>query len=286
MKREQYVGYLFVLPALGLFLAFRLIPLVTGSLVSFADWNGIVEPRWIGLANYHELFVDPVFRATMLNTFVVMLTLPIWVGLPLILAIFIHLGVPGARFYRAAYFFPIVLSSIITGTMFSIILRYDGTLNHLLAAFGIEAVDWLGDKNFALMSVVGVAIWAHFGMNVLIFMSGLTTVPPEIIEAARIDGANLRQIIGRIIIPMLRGSIEFVAVITTITILTSMFGLIYVMTGGGPGSSTYMPEFLIWLMQGEFSRLGYASAMSVVLFAVVAVVGVAQIRLMRSDWSE
>jgi len=165
-------------------------------------------------------------------------------------------------------------------------MRFDGSLNQLLRVFGLEAVDWLGDRRFALPAVVTVAIWAHFGMNVLIFLSGLATVPSEIIEAARVDGANLRQVIFRIIVPMLRPSIEFVAVITTITILTSMFGLIYVMTGGGPGSATYMPEFLIWLTQGEFNRLGYASSMSIVLFLVVGCVGVFQIRMMRRNWSE
>lgn len=286
MNRDEAVAFLFVVPALGLFLIFRLIPLIAGSVFSFADWNGISAARWIGFGNYVELLFDPVFQSTMLNTLRVMLTLPIWVGLPLLLATFIYLGVPGARFYRGAYFFPIVLSSIIIGTMFSIIMRYDGTLNQVLRAVGLEPVDWLGDQSTALFSVVTVAIWAHFGMNVLIFLSGLTTVPPEVIEAARMDGASLRQIIFRIIIPMIRPSIEFVAVITTITILTSMFGLIYVMTGGGPGSSTYMPEFLIWLMQGDFNRLGYASAMSVVLFFVVGIIGVFQIRMMRGSWGE
>ncbi len=286
MKREQYLAYLFILPALGLFLLFRLGPLIGGSIFSFADWNGITPPRWIGLGNYFELAADPVFQNTMLNTVRVLLSLPLWVALPLLLAIFIHLGVPGARFYRAAYFFPIVLSSIIIGTMFSIIMRYDGTLNALMQAMHLEPLDWLGNQRYALFAVVTVAIWAHFGMAVLIFMSGLTTLPTEVIEAARVDGANLRQIIFLVIIPMLRSTIEFVAVITTITMLTSMFGLIYVMTGGGPGTATYMPEFLIWMMQGDSNRLGYASAMSVVLFVVVGFIGVMQIRMMRGTGND
>ena len=135
--------------------------------------------------------------------------------------------------------------------MFSIIMRFDGTLNQLLGLIGVPSVDWLGDDRFALVAVIIVAIWAHFGMSVLIFPSGLTTIPPEIIEAARIDGANLGQIIFRVMIPILRPTIELIAIITTITILTSMFGLIYVMTAGGPGIATYMPEYLIWLMQGS-----------------------------------
>ncbi|MBY3163902.1 sugar ABC transporter permease [Rhizobium laguerreae] len=284
MKSARLTPYLFVLPALVLFVTFRFYPLVSGSLYSFTDWNGIAAPRFIGLGNYIEIVHDPVFWDMMRNCAVVICTLPIWVGLPLILAIFIHLGVPGRGFYRAAFFFPIVLSSIIIGTMFSIILRFDGSFNQFLAAMGLEPVDWLGDQRFALFSVICVAIWAHFGMNVLIFLSGLSTVPPELIDAAKVDGASLGQIIRKIIIPLLRSSIEFVAVITTITILTSMFGLIYMMTAGGPGTSTYMPEFLIWIMQGEFNRLGYASALSVILFLAVAVIGALQIRMMKSDW--
>jgi multiple sugar transport system permease protein len=286
MKIERVTPYLFVVPALGLFILFRFYPLLAGSLYSFTDWNGINDPNWIGLNNYFELFVDPVFLRTLGNTLLVIATLPIWVGLPLLLAIFIHLGVPGGAFYRASYFFPIVLSSIIIGTMFTIILRFDGGLNHMLRMIGFNPIDWLGDPRYSLFSVVSVAIWANFGMSVLIFLAGLSMVPPEIVEAARVDGASLRQIIFRVVVPMLRGSVEFVTVITTITILTSMFGLIYVMTGGGPGTSTYMPEFLIWLMQGEFNRLGYASAMSVLLFIFVGLVGVVQIRMMRREWSD
>lgn len=286
MKPNSLAPFLFVLPALGLFLLFRFYPLLTGSAYSFTDWNGIAAPEWVGLANYIELARDPVFLRTMLNTLLVIASLPIWVGLPLVLAALIHLGVPGGAFYRASYFFPIVLSSIIIGTMFSIILRYDGGLNQTLRMIGFNPVDWLGDPRYALFSVVTVAIWANFGMSVLIFLAGLSTVPPETIEAARVDGANVRQIVFRVIIPMLRGTIEFVSVITTITILTSMFGLIDVMTGGGPGTATYMPEFLIWLMQGEFNRLGYASAMSVLLFLFVGIVGAVQIRMMRREWSD
>jgi multiple sugar transport system permease protein len=283
MTRDRISPYLFVLPALALFLTFRFYPLIVGAMYSLTEWNGIAPPRFIGIDNFVEILRDPVFHSTMRNVALVLASLPVWVGLPLVLAVLIHLGVPGGGFFRAAFFFPTVLSSVIIGTMFSIILRYDGNLNQALNALGLLSVDWLGDRRYALAAVVCVAIWAHFGMNVLIFLSGLATVPVEIIEAARVDGATLRQVILRIIVPMMRSTIEFVAVISTITILTSMFGLIYVMTAGGPGTATYMPEFLIWLMQGQFNRLGYASAISVILFFIVAALGLVQIRLMRRE---
>jgi multiple sugar transport system permease protein len=283
---ERYLAYLFIAPALILLLTFRLVPLVSGFGISLTDWNGIAEPVGVGLGNYIELFTtDLVFRATIQNVAVVLLTLPIWVLLPLLLAVLIHVGVPGGKFFRVAYFLPLVLSSIIIGSMFSVLLRFDGVLNSFLASFGMRPTDWLGGSNTALLSVVSVAIWAHFGMSILIYLAGLSTLPSEVIEAARIDGANLWQIITLIIAPIMIPIVQFVAVICTIEILTSMFGLIFVMTGGGPGTSTYMPEYLIWQQQGETNRLGYAAAISIVLFIFVGVLGAIQLKVLSRDAS-
>lgn len=279
---ERLFAYLFVAPAVLLFLTFRLYPLIIGAQYSFTDWDGVTAPIFVGFRNYIELFtIDDTFRASMVNTVIMVATLPIWVLLPLVLAALIHFGVPFGGFYRVAYFFPLVLSSVIIATMFGMILRYDGVLNQVLEVFGAAPVDWLGGKNTALLCVIFVAIWAHFGMSVLIYLSGLATVPPEVVDAAKIDGANLRQVIFLVVMPMMLPIVQFITVTSTITILTSLFGLIYVMTGGGPGTATYMPEYLIWLKQGESNRLGYASAMSMILLLFVAVVGVVQIKVMN-----
>jgi multiple sugar transport system permease protein len=122
-------------------------------------------------------------------------------------------------------------------------------------------------------------------MSILIYLAGLATLPNEVIEAAKIDGANLWQIITLIIAPIMIPIVQFVTVICTIEILTSMFGLIFVMTGGGPGTSTYMPEFLIWQQQGESNRLGYAAAISIVLFVFVGILGIIQLKVLRRDAS-
>ena len=241
-------------------------------------------PTYIGLQNYVELLgSDPSFRDAVLNALTVLATLPIWVGLPMILAVLIYLKVPGGPFFRVAYFFPVVLSSVIVGTMFNIILRFDGVFNWLLGVFGFDGVDWIGGQHTALLSVISVAIWSHFGMSVLIFLSGLATFPNDIIDAAKIDGANLLQIILRIILPLMVPMMQFVTVITTISILTAMFGLIYVMTQGGPGTATYMPEYLIWLMQGDTNRLGYATAIGMVLFVFVGGCGLLQLAFLSRD---
>ncbi|HML24796.1 MAG TPA: sugar ABC transporter permease [Aggregatilinea sp.] len=277
---EQYMGYLFALPAVLIIVVFRLYPLVSGAQYSLTDWNGIGEAHYIGLDNYERLLHDQVFRDTMLNALKLIVTLPIWVIFPMVLAILIHQGVPGGGFFRAAYFFPAVLSSVIIGSIFNLFLRYDGSFNNMLGHLGIPAVDWLSDSKIALFTVIAVEIWATFGINVLIFLSGLSTVPDELIDAAKVDGANLFQTVVRVIIPVLRPITEFVSVATIIGMLTSMFGLIYVMTSGGPGTATYLPEYLIWFQQGRLNEPAYAAATSMVLFVFMSIVALFEIRLM------
>ena len=169
------------------------------------------------------------------------------------------------------------------GSIFNVVLRYDGSLNALLKFFGINAVDWLGTGATALGSLIAVQLWSTFGMSLLIFLAGLSTVPKDMIEAARLEGASLGQTWWHIIIPALRPIIEFVAVVTTIGVLTSMFGLIYVLTAGGPGTATTMPEFLIWLEQGKMNRPGYAAAISMVLFVLMGGLAWLQIRIMNRN---
>ncbi len=280
---ERLYGLLFVLPALLVVTVFRLIPLVWGFGYSLTDFDGINPPKWIGLANYEQLLSDDAFLASMKNAIIMLATLPIWIALPMLLAILIHQGVPGGRFFRAVYFFPAVLSSVIIGAIFTFVLRYDGSLNGLLDIFGIPAVDWLGSGSTALPSLMAVALWSTFGMTVLIFLSGLSTVDPELVEAATLDGASLTQTWWYVIIPAIRPIIEFAAVVTMIGMLTSMFALIYVMTAGGPGTATTLPEFLIWLEQGKLNRPGYASAISVVLFGLMALLATVQIRILSRN---
>ncbi|SLN57342.1 carbohydrate ABC transporter permease [Roseisalinus antarcticus] len=282
-REERRFAALFLLPAVLLVVVFRIWPLAWGFWLSLTDAEGLAEPNFIGLENYVEMAGDPNFLASMKNTGILLLTLPVWIMLPMILATLIHLGVPGGKLYRSVYFFPAVLSSVIVGSIFNVVLRYDGALNAGLEFFGIPALDWLGNGSTALLSLITVQLWATFGMSLLIFLAGLATVSQEMIEAARLDGAKLWALWAFIILPSLRPIIEFVAVVTTIGVLTNMFGLIYVLTAGGPGTATTLPEFLIWLEQGQMNRPGYAAALSMVLFVLMAGIAWIQIRIMSRN---
>jgi multiple sugar transport system permease protein len=280
---EKRFAALFLLPALALLLVFRVFPLLWGFVLSFTNTNATGQSEWVGIANYLRAAEDPNFRASITNTLLLLATLPIWVMLPMLLAILIHQGVPGGKLFRAVYFLPAVLSSVIVGAIFNVVLRFDGSLNAALKVFGFDAVDWLGSSSTAMASLIAVQLWSTFGMSVLIFLAGLSTVPDDIVEAALIDGAHFWQRMRYIIIPSLRPIIEFVAVVTTIGLLTSMFGLVYVLTGGGPGNATTLPEFLIWLEQGKLNRPAYAAAISMVLFAMMAGVAWLQVRIMSRN---
>ena len=282
-RAEARFAYLFLLPALLLVVAFRIFPLGWGFVLSQTDASGASAGTYIGAGNYVEAFSDPNFLASIRNTVFVLVTLPVWVTLPMLLAILIHQGVPGGRFFRAVYFLPAVLSSVIVGAIFGVVLRFDGTLNAVLGLAGIPGVDWLGSSVTALPSLLAVQFWSTFGMGVLIFLAGLSTVSQDQIDAARLEGARMWQIWVHVIIPALWPIIEFSAVVTTIGVLTSMFGLIYVLTAGGPGTATTLPEFLIWLEQGKINRPGYAAALSMILFAMMAVLAWLQIRIMSRN---
>jgi multiple sugar transport system permease protein len=274
-----------VAPAVLIIVALRLWPLVLGVNFSFTG-DGERDGTPVGLSNYVELFSDPPFRTALRNVGLLVLLLPVAVAIPGLLATFIFLRVPGHRFFRGVYFFPAVLSPVIIGAIFNLLLAADGPLNAVLGAFGLEPVDWLGNPRLAIFTVVGVHIWATFGMALVVFLSGFATLDLTLLDAARTDGASTPQVIRHVIIPGLSRTIRFVFVTTMIGMLTSMFGLLFVMTSGGPGGSTYLPEYYIWIQQGQMNRPALASAASTVLFLVMLVVGLAQIALLRRGIKE
>ena len=279
-RGDRLAPYLLVAPAVLILVALRLYPLVLGVNFSFTG-DGERDGTAVGLDNYATLFNDPLFVGALRNVGLLVLLLPVAVAIPGLLATFIYLRVPGHRFYRGVYFFPAVLSPVIVGAMFNLLLAFDGPLNTLLDTVGLGPVDWLGDPEVAIFAVVGVHVWATFGMALVVFLAGFSTVDSSLIDAARIDGAALPRIIWHVIVPGLSRTIQFVFVTTMIGMLTSMFGLLYVMTSGGPGGATYLPEYYIWIQQGEMSSPALASAASTVLFLVMVVVGMLQISVLR-----
>ena len=279
-RTERLAPLVLVAPAVLVIVVLRLWPLLLGVNFSFTG-DGDRDGTAVGLDNYLTLVDDPLFRTALGNVGLLVLLLPVAVAIPGLLATFIYLKVPGHRLYRGVYFFPAVLSPVIVGAIFTLLLAYDGPLNTLLGAVGIAPVDWLGDPDVAIFAVVGVHVWATFGMALVVFLAGFATLDSSLLDAAKVDGASLPQTIRHVIVPGLSRTIQFVFVTTMIGMLTSMFGLLYVMTSGGPEGSTYLPEYYIWTRLGQMNQPALASAASTALFLIMLVVGLAQIGILR-----
>ncbi|TWD81720.1 multiple sugar transport system permease protein [Kribbella amoyensis] len=285
IAEHKLAPWILLAPSVLVIVALRVIPLFLGaqySLTGDGERNGV----FVGLDNYRALLHDRVFGIALKNVGLLFLALPVAVAIPGILATFLFLKVPGHRFYRSVYFFPVVLSPVIIGAIFNILLSFDGPVNQLLGRAGLGPVDWLGNGKVAIFSVIAVHIWATFGMALVIFLAGFATLDQSLLDAARCDGANLAQTVRHVVIPELSRTIQFVFVTTMIGLLTGMFGLLYVMTAGGPGGATYLPELYIWITQGQMNSPALASAASMVLFVLMLFVGFAQLRLIKRATKE
>lgn len=288
--RLRLTPYVFITPAMALLITFGVLPIAVALVVSLTDMNLAGLGNWsriqfIGVDNYTELFADKAFWQALGNTGIfAVLGVPVVIGLSLMIALGLNRS-QGRLFkaLRSFYFVPaitaIVAVALVWGYMFN---TQFGLFNHLLTSVGLPAVQWLSDPVIVKFSVVMVAVWRGLGLNVIIFLAALQGVPREYLEAASIDGASeLRQTVS-IVIPLLRFAIFFVT-ITTIIAWLQFFDEPFVLTKGGPlGASTSISLFL-YQKGFSASQFGYASAGSVVLFAIIAIVTIIQLRLRRAD---
>ncbi|MEU4834909.1 sugar ABC transporter permease [Streptosporangium sp. NPDC023615] len=288
--KPRLAPYLFVTPAMTLLLAFGVLPILVALLVSLTDMNlgGLADysrVSFVGADNYRELFGDAAFWQALGNTGVfAVLGVPAVIVVSLVIALLLDRG--DSRLFRALrafYFVPaitgIVAVSLVWGYLYN---TQFGLFNHLLSLVGVAPVQWLGDPVLVKFSVALVAVWRGTGLNVIIFLAALQGIPREYREAAAIDGASELRTTVSIVVPLLRFAIFFVA-ITTIIAWLQFFDEPFVLTKGGPlGASTSISLFL-YQKGFSASQFGYASAGTVVLFAIIAVVTLVQLRARRID---
>ena len=274
-----------VVPGLVLAVLLKLVPLVRALQLSLLRTRGFEEPTFAGLANYRSAFHDPVFAHAFRNAFVVFLTLPVWVFLPLVIALLLFQRTPGWKIFRAVYFLPYMIAPVVVGIMFRQILAPDGPLNAFLKAIGLAplALEWLNGPNSALFSLAGVALWSFFGLGVLTYLSGLSTLPHDVVEAARLDGAGFWRLLVSIAMPMIKPVVGYWTVLCVSGMLIWMFPLIYALTRGGPGTATMLPEYLVFITTFEFLNRGKGAAIGMVLFLFAAVVSAFVVRRMYME---
>jgi multiple sugar transport system permease protein len=268
-----WVPYVFLLPYLALFITFVLVPIVLGIWISLHTWDFTIPRKpWSGLDNYQDLFsstsvVGPDFARAMKATGIFTLfSVPLLVVIPLAVALLMNAKFRGRNLFRAVYFAPYVLGVAVIGVLWRYILDNNiGLLNHYLGVLGLpDDIAWTTSTPAAWVALVGVTVWWTLGFNAVIYLAGLQDIPPELYEAAKIDGANGWQRFRNVTLPGLRPVLMFV-VITTIIASANMFGQSYLMTQGAPGNATRTAIYYIAETGLKNFDMGRAAAMSFVL---------------------
>lgn len=287
-------GYLpYLVPGLILFSLVILLPFVMTIAISFTRWTGVGTPTWIGLENYARLLTDKTFWASfshILALVVAMVIVPTIIGLILAAMLFDYVGrVFGrgmASFLRAGYYFPQILPIAVAGVVWGWILNpQDGALNSVLRTVGLDglAQNWLGSQSTALLSVMGIMIWFQIGYPLVIFMAGLQRIDPDLYEAAELDGAGWLQRFRYITVHLIRPEL-YVVVLTTTMAALKVFAQVFVLTRGGPGTATIVPSYFAYQNFFEKAAVGYGSAISTVLAAIIIALAITFLRAQsRSD---
>lgn len=286
-RRRSKVAYLYVLPAFVVFAVFLGWPFLQTIQYSFYNWDGLSPATWAGFENYLSVFVDPELRGAFAHALVLMV---FYAVVPILLALFLTAlisranALRGMGAYRTILFLPQVIASVVVATIWVSIYSQDGLLNETLRLLGLGdlARVWLGDYSFALPAIGFVGAWLNIGLCLVLFLSGVGNIQPELFEAARLDGAGAAREFFAITLPALRGQIAVALTLTVVSALKT-FDLVYVTTGGGPGTSTTVPAFEAYNRAFNTGQVGSAAAVAVALTAVIMVVTALISRIQPKD---
>lgn len=289
--RQVTAGYLFVLPVAVFFAVFVAYPFLRSVYLSLTQWPGFGEPRFIGIENFENLTNDPVFWRALLNTGVfTSATAVLQTVVPLFVAVLLNSGWRMGILFRTVIFIPAVVSFVITGALWQLILDPNsGTLNTFLSEIGLGSLahPWLADPGTVLPALIAVSLWQATGLYMLIYLAGLQGIDPSLYEAAKLDGATSAQQFRHVTVPMLRKVMAVVALLNVVNGFKT-FDVIYVMTGGGPARSsevlgTYLYGLAFGSSAGGVPSFGYATAVSMIVFVLCLVATLVQVRVNRKD---
>ncbi|UCE06983.1 MAG: sugar ABC transporter permease [bacterium] len=283
-KRNGVSALLFLSPTLIIFLTFIIFPVFFSFYLSFHQWNMFsAERSFVGLENYWRMFQEREFWMVLKNTFIYTLgTVPLNMALSLLVAYGLIRKVAGKKLLRTAFFAPVIISPVAAAVIWR--WMYDpnfGLINYFLGFLGINTINWLNDPTAAMFALIVMGVWKTFGINMVLFSAGLQGIPENYYEAAKIDGAGRWANFWNITIPLLSPTTFFIMVMSIISSF-QVFDIVYVLTSGGPLGSTKVLVFYLYEHAFKFFEMGYASAVAYILFTILIVLTLLQVKYMKS----
>lgn len=278
-RRDALVAYLSLVPAFLLVAAVIWYPVSRTVYQSFTEWNGATS-TWIGWENYTRIFANGELWLLLRNNLIFVLSVPGILLISLVVTMLLYEEVRGWRFFRSVFYLPTILSAAVVGTLMRILFQPQGAVNTGLGQMGLEGLqrDWLSAVPTAFMVLIFAFYWQTLGQGVLIFLAGLSAIPGDLIDAAKLDGAGWWNRLFRVIIPLLVPTIAYFVLTNVIWIFVGLFALVFTVTEGGPGYATTPFDLMIYRKAFESGELGYASALSVILFLIVLAISAVQLR--------
>ncbi len=278
-RKNNLLGWLFISPPIIVFSVFIFAPMVVALVISFHKWNLLSPMRFVGFKNYVKMFhSDSFLNSLRVSIIYVLGTVPTTVIMAIILAILMNQQIHALSFFRIMIYLPVITSMAAAAIVFQYLFEPNfGLINYVLASIGLPKMKWLNDPNQALLALILVGIWKRVGYNTIILLAGLQGIPSVYYEAAKIDGANSSQVIRKITIPLLSPVTFFVTVMQIIASL-KVFTSIVVMTEGGPAGGTDAIPYYLYRNAFVYHKMGYASAVAYVLFAIIFIFTLLQFR--------
>jgi len=286
-KKNYLISIGFILPAFLVFSILLIYPIIHGFFFSFTNWDGISHDfKFVGLNNFAEIFSDQNALNALLRTlWFTFLIVIIQNGIALFLATVLDGNLKGRNFFKTVFFTPVILSPVVVGYLWSFIFDpQGGALTGIFSSIGLDnlaSINWLGDDKFALYSVIAVLLWQYFGYSMVIYLSGLQSIPIEYYKASDIDGANSWQKFKHIKFPLVAPALTINMILSIIGAL-KLFDHIFVLTRGGPGRATETLSILIYRESFGISRMGYGAALSIILLIFIMCISMVQLKILQS----
>ena len=284
-NQEAIAGYLFILPTFIGFIVFVLGPIIAAVGISFTSYDILGSPKFIGIANYAQLFKDPRLKVVYGNTALfTILAVTFNISIGLLLAVLLNRKLPGFLKYifRAAYFFPVLVALAYSSVIWTFLYSKDtGIINYYLSLLSIDPIPWLSGKEWVIPSIIILDVWKNTGFAMLVFLAGLQNIPQEYVEAAQIDGAGRFAIFRNITMPLITPTLLLNLIIYMIGAL-QVFDSIQVLTQGGPGDASRSVTMYVTEVAFQSLQMGYGSAIAITLFILIMILTLLQFRISRS----